>query len=79
MGGTSLAATLHFGNGDGQGNGSGLQFTQKFDPCAHEGRQRLRGQELGNCGQADVPPPRRDGPRRPGSNAFGLQFDYSDD
>lgn len=53
-----------------------LPFNVDPSPCGPEARSDGRGNDQDRLGCRLPPRPRvNEGPRRPGSNAFGLQFD----
>jgi hypothetical protein len=73
---TAASPRFQFGHRGGNGN-DGPSFNMDSDPCALQSGGRHRGQA---CPPDRFQPPRGEhGPREPGSNAFGLQFNSDGD
>jgi hypothetical protein len=77
-----LAAPFHDSPGQqrnhGRGNDNAGPRDEGHGRCT-PGQDRAFGQGGGDCNQAPGSSDRRNGPRRPGSSAFGLQFDFGYD
>jgi hypothetical protein len=73
---SAASSRFQFGHRGGNGN-DGPAFNMDSDPCAPQFSGRRRGQA---CPSDQFQLPRGDhGPREPGSNAFGLQFNSEGD